>query len=611
MFFGVAAFSQSVKTLEYNVGTGIFTGLLPFDQPFNLKLTNIDKNADSVRVQLIEVPKKNYYKISKWKKDKGLPDWKIITYKDAIKWKPDGIETFQFLLDRMVKGKDFSDTFHTLAVPFYLKPESKYLIEVKCFIRRDLTEAETEALVKEIKTDKGYKNLINQLVKENIYNPDASTENWDQNSIKLQNMAHQVIKAKHPNYVVNELNYVSQLHNLSESLIAVQNISNVIKNKATQRVEEALTKKTKNIIDQVSQRHTAIQNNAAATNWPKVTETGSVYKGFINQLNSVLYIDSLLLNKSYSGYIAVARYNVIQFIKAARAIKFTNEAKEALERKIAQQLMGIQLYIETSLKKSDDELLKEAKKRHVELEGMLNNFIWVDLTTASNQYKNLIKKANEAFTKDGELMPANDSIIFTNIKNNLAIDLQTAMDAIEAFTDEVARVAAVNTFMQGTIGSTNSESLVEQAKLHVTFDLGYAYVWQIDRGNPYAGINIYFRSIDTSLPLKNYKTSFLDFIGSRTSLLVGMSVQSIQKDSVRKGIIGDNALVTGLGFRLLPWFKINGGAYMYYLYSRNPLRSKNDYSFKASPFVSLSIDFNLSSFFNTFGNGSITNIFKQ
>jgi hypothetical protein len=605
MFFSTVAFSQSVKTLEYNVGTGVFNGLLPFDQPFNLKLTNIDKNADSVRVQLIEVPKKNYHAISKAKR-KNKQNWKELTKDDVIKWNPNGIETLQYILDTLIKGKNLNDTFQTLAVPFYLKPESKYLIEVKSFTRRDLTEAETQALENEIKNYKPYKELINQLINQNL-DTNATSEGWGDATIRLQNMAQQVIKAKHPNYGLNDVNYETQLNNLSGSLLTAKSFTYNITT-ATGNVADALKSKTDNTIEQVVQRHATLQNSAAAITWPKVKEGGTVYNKFFNQLNSVLNADSLLLSKADRHFVSDVRNNVIQKVKDVRAKKFS---MSALKKNIADKLSDIQSLIYLNLKKIDGDSLNAVKKRHNELTRMLKGLPWAGLKTTSPQYKNTVAKANDVFTKDEALMPADEKPIITDTKDNITEGLQTAIEGIEAFTNEVAHVAAINAFMQGTIGSTNSESLVEQAKLHVTFDLGYAYVWQVDRGNPYAGINIYFRSIDTSLSLKNYKTNFLDFIGSRTSLLVGMSVQSIQKDSVRKGIIGNNALVLGLGFRLLPWFKINGGAYMYYLYDRNMLRSKNDYSFKASPFVSLSIDFNLSSFFNTFGNGSITNIFKQ
>lgn len=81
IIFSTSAFSQSVKTLEYNVGLGTFTGLLPFDQPFNLKLINIPIKADSVSVKLIEVPKKIIIKYRNGKKINMIRIGKLLQHR--------------------------------------------------------------------------------------------------------------------------------------------------------------------------------------------------------------------------------------------------------------------------------------------------------------------------------------------------------------------------------------------------------------------------------------------------------------------------------------------------------------------------------------------------
>ncbi len=498
--FSTVAFSQSVKTLEYNVGRGTFTGLLPFDQPFNLKLINITNTPDSISVRLIEVPKKNYHKISKSKKDNGQ-NWRVITAEDVHKYNPHN--SFISMLDTVIAVENPTDTFYSLAVPFYLKPESKYLIDIKSFVRRGLTVAEQTALEVFIKNNGLYKNTINELIIPNILDPDVASIDWGIYITRLQDIVQQVVQAKHSNYKIGEIDYEEQLRGLSDFLDNINSINDEF------FYLESLVTASHNplaptALTAVRQRHGTLLNRLTSIDWMRIKRNDNNYRSFINSLQIALVADSSLIDTINRRYISSASKAIRKF-------------------------------------------------------------------------------------------------------------LDNAIDAKETFNKGFINFIAANVNAQSVIASTNSESMEEQAKLHVTFDLGYAYVGQIDRGNAYAGLNIYFRSIDTSLPLKNYRLGFWDFIGSRTSLLIGMSVQSIQKDSVRKGIIGnDKALVTGIGFRLLPWFKINGGAYMYYLYSRNPLRTKNDYSFKASPFISLSIDFNLSSFFGTFGNGSLfNNIFKK
>lgn len=500
IILSTATFAQSVKTLEYNVGLGTFTGLLPFDQPFNLKLINITNTPDSISVRLIEVPKKNYHKISKSKKN-NRQNWRVITAEDVYNYNPDN--SFISMLDTVIAVQSPTDTFYSLAVPFYLKPESKYLIDIKSFVRRDLTDAEQTTLVVFIKNNGLYKSTLNEIIIPNILNPDVTSIDWGINTTRLQDIVQQVIQAKHRNYVIGEIDYEEQLLGLSDFLDNLNGINDEF------FYLNSLLSKSKNplapaALPAVRQRHNNLLHRLTRIDWMRIKRNDNDYRSFINLLQTALNADSSIIDSAKGHYITKAKTAITKFLDDAIAAK-------------------------------------------------------------------------------------------------------------ETFNNGFINFIAANVNTQSVIASTNSESMVEQAKLHVTFDLGYAYVGQMDRGNAYAGLNIYFRSIDTSLPLKNYRLKFWDFVGSRTSLLIGASIQSIQKDSVRKGLLSNEmALVTGIGFRLLPWFKINGGAYMYYLYSRNPLRTKNDYSFKASPFISLSIDFNLSSFLGTFGNGNLfNNIFKQ
>lgn len=512
IIFSTIAFGQSVKTLEYDMAKGKFTGLLPFDQPFNLKLTNIAKDKDhlpdSIAVRLIEVPKKNYDKIAAAKRKDPNKNGHAVTAEDVYSYNRKGFNYTQdrfyfFMLDTMLLGQNFNDTFYSLSVPFYLKPESKYFIEIRGFTKRELADAEQNELIDFIPKNHLYQQTINNLVRPNILNPNLSFAPLSGQLINLQNVVQQVVKAKHRNYVINQLNYTEQLQLLSTFLIQLNNISAEF-----------------DFMDTLVSRS---QNNLAAISLPKV-----------RQSNIVL----------------------------------TNE---------------------------------------------LMNINWMRIQSNDAEYRNFFSHLDAALTVDKLLLDRSNQTLVDDTRNNVAQAFNNAIDLKNAFNAYMTNFISSNTNSQSVIASTNQESLVEQAKLHVAFDLGYAYVGQIDRGNAYAALHIYFRSIDTSLPLKNYKLKFWDFIGARTSFLIGTSIQSIQKDSVRKGIINnDMAIVTGLGFRLLPWFRINGGAYLYYLYDKNPLRTKKDYSFKASPFVSVSIDFNLSSFLGTFGNGNLFNsIFKK
>ncbi len=253
----------------------------------------------------------------------------------------------------------------------------------------------------------------------------------------------------------------------------------------------------------------------------------------------------------------------------------------------------------------DTALLKKTKDILISKLKAIN---WVSLEDADTS--KIIKYIDKLINLEPNLTE-DQQLELKKQKKEILDKVKEVINGKNKFIDQFTALKSEQIFIGGNAASTYVPDFVERAKQHVTFDLGYAYIWGIDRTNSYAGINIYFRAVDTSLPLKNYRAGIIDYLGAHFSLLIGTSLGSIQKDSVRRGLLGNgSALVTGIGYKLLPWFKINGGAYLYYKYPTNPLINKDRLTFTGSPFVSLSIDINLKSLFNSFGSGNISNIFK-
>ena len=155
------------------------------------------------------------------------------------------------------------------------------------------------------------------------------------------------------------------------------------------------------------------------------------------------------------------------------------------------------------------------------------------------------------------------------------------------------------------IVSTYRADFVKNSKFYITLDAGLAYVWRIDRVLFYSGTNIYFRPVNKNIPLSSYKR-FRDFMGVRASLLIGVTFSDFEKPNVRKGLIGNSALVLGGGFRINQFLKLNAGTMLYYRYSENPLISKDRLYTTFSPFVSLSLDLDVKSLVGGIG----TSIFK-
>jgi hypothetical protein len=169
----------------------------------------------------------------------------------------------------------------------------------------------------------------------------------------------------------------------------------------------------------------------------------------------------------------------------------------------------------------------------------------------------------------------------------------------------VEDIIAIKTFRLSTFNSTYRTNFVENASLYITLDLGAAYVWKLDRVLTYSGVNIYFRPVNKNIPLSHYsgKDSFL----VRSSLLVGITLNSVDKENVRKGLFGTSALVLGGGFRINPFLKISGGSMVYYSNSNNPLLPNDRYTTTFSPFISLSIDVDVKPLFGGIGEA----IFKK
>ena len=139
----------------------------------------------------------------------------------------------------------------------------------------------------------------------------------------------------------------------------------------------------------------------------------------------------------------------------------------------------------------------------------------------------------------------------------------------------------------------------KNAQRNVTIDLGIGYSPAMSNVFLYTMINIYFRPIDKNLPLWNTNYTAWDFLASRLSLAVGLTLTSVDKAHVRTGIVGSDGILLGTGFRLLPWFKITAGTLLYHGLNQNPLISSNP-NLRWTGFASLSIDVDVKSIFGSF-----------
>lgn len=176
-----------------------------------------------------------------------------------------------------------------------------------------------------------------------------------------------------------------------------------------------------------------------------------------------------------------------------------------------------------------------------------------------------------------------------------------AQQADDLLSNVIPSIVLDNVVVLTPMGSNYPAAMSDQANNYLALDFGLAYVGNFSRFQSYYGLNIYLRPINKNIPLSRYYT-LKDWFSSRTSFLLGVTFASIEKDNVRKGILGDKGLIAGVGLRILSFLRISGGGLLYYRYPSNPLINKDNYSTKISPFTSVSIDFDVQQLLGVFGS---------
>jgi hypothetical protein len=192
---------------------------------------------------------------------------------------------------------------------------------------------------------------------------------------------------------------------------------------------------------------------------------------------------------------------------------------------------------------------------------------------------------------------ANDATVDTIHKRAVQL-VELANNIIEKISGSLV---VDNTYEIIAMGGNYPVAMTDQANNYLGLDFGLAYVGNFSRLQSYYGVNVYFRPVNKNIPLSRY-TRFWDVMGTRTSLLLGITFASVEKDNVRKGVIADKGLLLGAGFRIVSFLRVQAGGLLYYRYDQNPLINKENYSTKVSPFVAFSFDMDMQSLLGVFGS---------
>ncbi len=179
--------------------------------------------------------------------------------------------------------------------------------------------------------------------------------------------------------------------------------------------------------------------------------------------------------------------------------------------------------------------------------------------------------------------------------NHLTSNLNDAIDARDIYLGAIVNnIILPNTSVFNIVPITVDLGFLPSTKLFFTADAGIlGYAWGIDKYLSYAGVNIYLREVNKAIPLRNFKG--WDRVAVSTSVLIGLTLSTIEQDHVRKGWVGNSAVVVGVGNRLWKFARINAGVLLHYRHDINPLLDQ--YHTSPSPFVSFSIDLDIKSLF--------------
>ena len=162
----------------------------------------------------------------------------------------------------------------------------------------------------------------------------------------------------------------------------------------------------------------------------------------------------------------------------------------------------------------------------------------------------------------------------------------------EALDDLVDQLALELDSKVRLLGTTTG-NYETRASFYISADVGVGYAPDVEEMFTYFGTNIYFRPVNKKAPLRGL--SFL----KRFSLMIGLTNESLQSEGQLKGIVGTSPLLVAGGFRLNDFLRLSAGAVVFKDEDPNPLITEEQLSW--SPYVSLSIDWNLRKIFARFG----------
>jgi|GEM_PF-3334770 len=179
---------------------------------------------------------------------------------------------------------------------------------------------------------------------------------------------------------------------------------------------------------------------------------------------------------------------------------------------------------------------------------------------------------------------------------NFASQVGTALEAratAVASLSQTVRARARSSAIQ--VNASTVSSFKTQQKWYISADFGFAYGPDVDKVVPYVGTNIYLQPVNKNAPL-SVRGGFL----RRFAFTLGLTVKSLADSSpqTRSDLWDSNSLLVGVGYRITDSGRLGVGALVFNEQDPNPLIDEE--SVTVSPYLSLSFDVDVLSFFKQF-----------
>lgn len=146
-----------------------------------------------------------------------------------------------------------------------------------------------------------------------------------------------------------------------------------------------------------------------------------------------------------------------------------------------------------------------------------------------------------------------------------------------------------------TLNNTIPGTIEAKANIYIAQSAGAGYSIRTDKILSYIGYSFFFRPVNQEISLSAYSKG--EYWAVRLCLNVGFSLNDIStnKNGKISGTLGNQAIIIGGGFRILPFLKVDVNNAFYYLNDPNPLI--NQKHLNMSTIFGLSLNLNIAKLF--------------